>query len=108
MTRSSRCSPSRVRQLGGAISNENQLPHGPLSSEHLIYLFGSPSAERTPDRIKERIAAFTDDLSPFTGHGKPLTFLAPGEEMSDALPEKSVRELATIKQKWDPNRTLRS
>lgn len=98
----------QIRQLGGAVSGANDLPNGPLASQHLVYLFGSPTPDRSADRIRERISELSEQLAPAIGHGKPLTFLAPGETMSAALPDQSVRKLATLKHRWDPDRILRS
>ncbi|MBJ8339138.1 FAD-binding oxidoreductase [Antrihabitans sp. YC3-6] len=98
----------QVRHLGGALRAGQQTPNGPTTSEHLVYLFGSPTPDRPVSLIRDRLAALADDLAPYTGHGKPLTFLAPGETMSAALPDQSVRKLATLKHRWDPNRILRS
>lgn len=98
----------QVRHLGGALRAGHRTPNGPTTSEQLVYLFGSPTPDRPVRQIRDRLATLSDDLAPYTGHGKPLTFLAPGETMSAALPDESVRKLGTLKHRWDPNRILRS
>lgn len=90
----------QVRHLGRALADPSDSPHGPLEEPYLVYLLGA----LTDETRRASISARQRDLAralPTTGR-KPVTFLGPGERLSDALPAVSVDRLRRIKAEHDP------
>ncbi|WP_106814036.1 FAD-binding oxidoreductase [Microbacterium timonense] len=89
----------QVRHLGGAFAQPSDTPQGPLSAEFAVYMFGSPAFAPAAD-IAARQQLMAHSL-PITGR-KPVTFLNPAEQLSDALPAASIARLRAIKSDCDP------
>ena len=95
----------QIRHLGAAFSRPSDSPHGPLEEPYALHLFGVPLTEETAESIGRRQDELAASL-PVSGR-KPLTFLAPSEGLTDALPEASMQRLRRLKQERDPRGTVR-
>lgn len=95
----------QIRHLGAALAGPSDSPHGPLEEPYALYLFGVPSTEEASEGIGRRQSELAAAL-PVSGR-KPLTFLAPGESLPDALPEASMQRLRRLKQERDQRGTVR-
>ncbi|HIZ34606.1 MAG TPA: FAD-dependent oxidoreductase [Candidatus Ruania gallistercoris] len=95
----------QIRHLGGALGQDSNSPHGPLVEPYGVYLIGSPAlAEATA--ITDRQQSILDGL-PTSGR-RPVTVLAPGESLADALPADSLERLRRIKRERDPQGVFRA
>lgn len=95
----------QVRHLGGALRERSDSPHGSLAEPYAVYMFGVPVTSELAAAIDRRQKGLAEAL-PTSGR-KPITFLAPGEELSAALPPASLRRLRLLKEKHDPQRIVR-
>ncbi|GAB08974.1 oxidoreductase [Gordonia araii NBRC 100433] len=95
----------QVRHLGGAFARPSDSPHGPLSEPYAVYMFGVPATPEVEQAIVRKQAAFAEAL-PSSGH-KPLSFLNPAEQLSDALPPSSLQRLRQLKATHDPDNIIR-
>lgn len=95
----------QIRQLGGALARPSDSPHGALQEPYAAYMFGVPTSPALANAIAERQSELADAL-PATGR-KPLSFLAPSEQLADALPAASIARIARLKAQRDPAGTIR-
>jgi hypothetical protein len=95
----------QIRHLGGALARPSGGPHGALTEPYAVYMFGLPIAPEVSEAIRLRQAHLADAL-PVSGR-KPMTFLSPAEELSDALPVPAMQRLRRLKQERDPRGTIR-
>lgn len=90
----------QVRHLGGALAGPSSSPHGPLTEQYAVYMFGVPTSADVADSIRAKQAELTASL-PASGR-KPISFLNPTEHLSDALPATSLHRLRQLKEDYDP------
>ncbi|MBZ2198404.1 FAD-binding oxidoreductase [Occultella gossypii] len=95
----------QIRHLGGALAQPSDSPHGALAEPYAVYMFGVPATAQVAESIAGKQAALADAL-PTSGR-KPITFLNPGERLSDALPDASMRRLRQLKEDRDPDGIIR-
>lgn len=95
----------QVRHLGGALARTSDSPHGPLAEPYAVYLFGVPRSPDDAESISIRQAELTAAL-PVSGR-KPISFLNPSEQLSDALPAASLQRLRRLKLRYDPHGIIR-
>lgn len=95
----------QIRQLGGALGQPSDNPHGALSEPYSVYMFGLPTTEEVAESITAKQADLARTL-PTSGR-KPVTFLNPAESLSDALPETSLARLRRLKEERDPTGVFR-
>ena len=95
----------QIRHLGGSLAQPNDNPHGGIREPYAIYMFGTPTDDRVSAQIAQKQAALAEVL-PVTGR-KPITFLRPEEQLSDALPTTSIDRLRALKSTLDPAHTIR-
>ncbi|WP_100444488.1 FAD-binding oxidoreductase [Glycomyces xiaoerkulensis] len=95
----------QVRHLGGALALGGDGPHGPLREPFAVYFFGSPADPASSEAMARKQRTFAEAL-PVSGR-KPLSFLNPSEDLTDALPGRSVERLRAIKERHDPAGTIR-
>lgn len=95
----------QVRHLGGALARPSDSPHGPLAEPYAVYLFGVPRSPDDADSISIRQAELAAAL-PVSGR-KPISFLNPSEQLSDALPAASLQRLRRLKLRYDPHGIIR-
>lgn len=95
----------QVRHLGGALADPSDSPQGSLTSPFLLSTYAVPDDAGIPgvQAAHDRIAA----TLPVTGR-RPVTFLAPGDSLADALPEASLDRLARLAAERDPQGIIRS
>lgn len=96
----------QIRHLGGAFEQASDTPHGPLLAPFAVYLFGAPGVTGSAADILSKQSVLAASL-PTTGR-KPVTFLSPTEQLSDALPIEAVERLRAIKAERDPDGLFRS
>lgn len=95
----------QVRHLGGALEDPSDSPQGALEAPFLVTTYsvpddsGLPGVQSAHDRV---VAAL-----PATGR-RPVTFLAPGDTLADALPAASLERLARLRAERDPEGIIRS
>lgn len=94
----------QIRHLGGALARPSDSPHGALAEPYAAYMFGVPTSNAIAEAIVRKQAALAGALP--TGGRKPITFLNPTEDLSDALPAASIRQLRRLKEERDPGRTI--
>ncbi|MFW6599972.1 FAD-binding oxidoreductase [Propionibacteriaceae bacterium Y2011] len=95
----------QLRHLGGALAGPSDGPHGPLVEPYALYLLGpapTPELARAVSARQAELVAFL----PISGR-KPVTFLNPTEELSDALSPASLERLRRLKDERDPDRIIR-
>lgn len=90
----------QVRHLGGALAGPSDSPHGPLAEPYVVYMFGVPVSAALAESITAKQAEIAASL-PASGR-KPISFLNPSEQLSDALPAASLRRLRQLKDVYDP------
>ncbi|UFU06864.1 FAD-binding oxidoreductase [Ruania halotolerans] len=95
----------QIRQLGGALTEPTDNPHGPLVEPFAAYLFGVPATAEIDGAITARQRELAGAL-PTSGR-KPMTFLTPSESLADALPAASLERLRRIKDDCDPGDAIR-
>lgn len=95
----------QVRHLGGALSQPSDSPYGPLVEPYAVYMFGVPATAEISESIVNKQAAVANSL-PISGR-KPVTFLNPSEDLTDALPAASIERLRLLKTQRDPERVIR-
>lgn len=95
----------QVRHLDGALARATDNPHGALSEQFSVYMFGLPITEVAAESITKKQADLARTL-PTTGR-KPVTFLNPSESLADALPAESLLRLRRLKEERDPVGTFR-
>jgi FAD/FMN-containing dehydrogenase len=96
----------QIRHLEGAFAHPSDSPHGPLTEQHALYMFGIPSDPATAESVTAKQRALADAL-PTSGR-KPFTFLNPDETVADAFTPEAVARLQAIKRKNDPDNLFRS
>ncbi|MFI7704183.1 hypothetical protein [Nonomuraea sp. NPDC049480] len=93
----------QLRHLGGAFTRPSD---SPLTEPYALYLFGVPTdpAAAAAIAVKQRTLAAA---LPVSGR-KPLTFLNPGETVTDAFTPAALTRLRDIKAHNDPRNIFRS
>lgn len=90
----------QVRHLEGALAQPSNSPHGSLTEPYAIYMFGVPATPAPAEAIRHKQGGLASAL-PASGR-KPISFLNPSEQLSDALPIASLRRLRRLKDELDP------
>ncbi|WP_232663056.1 FAD-binding oxidoreductase [Pseudonocardia sp. TRM90224] len=100
----------QLRQLGGALGRPapDGGATGGFTEQHLVYMFGIPTAPDVAAAIGERQSELAAALRPVTTGRKPFTMLAPGERAAAAFPGAALARLRDVKRARDPHGVLRS
>ncbi|MEU4592560.1 FAD-binding oxidoreductase [Micromonospora aurantiaca (nom. illeg.)] len=93
----------QLRHLGGALAQDSDSPHGPLTEPYALYLFGVAT---DPAAVTARQRALAAAL-PVSGR-KPVTFLNPDETVADAFTPAVLTRLRAVKRRHDPDGLVRS
>jgi hypothetical protein len=99
-----------VRHLGGALSlpAENMGACGHITEPYLLVMIGDVVSPEIGETIKERHAAISQTMAPYTTGRKPFTYLGYGEKAASAFPGDVLARLRDIKRRRDPNGVFRS